>query len=112
MQKIIKTITGVKAGSKIELGYIPAEVKLIARSSLTEYLAFPAGIEGYSGDTIKFAQDGSKSYVPDCILPFEGEFIPPENDGEANTRLSKGIELGTPFGDTENDYILESLMVD
>ena len=112
MQKIIKKITGVKAGDKIELGYIPIEVKLTAISGLVEYIAFPAGIEGYSGDTIKVAQDGSKSFVPDGILPFEGEFIPPENPGEVNTRLSKGIELGSPFGDTATDYILESLMAD
>ena len=111
MQTLIENHRGLQPGFKIELGFIPDKVIMISLSDGSEYFSYPNKDLG-TFETVLIQSDGTRVVKTDVILPFEGEFIPPENEGEANTRLSKGIEIGDNFGSAPRDFIVESYMID
>ena len=94
MQRIYKFCSGLVNEDKVEFGFIPDKVHCYNLDDLQEYEAFPSLSEEEGGRvTMIVAAYGAKSPIANMIVPFEGEFIPPENEGEANTRLSKGIQI-------------------
>ena len=101
--------TDLKEGSKVELGFIPEKVVVtdpVTGVAFVSYPEFPNNAPG----TIQIAADGTRTIlaIDAGIKPFEGEFIPPASEGEANVRKSKGIELGSAFGATGKGYIIEA----
>ena len=100
-------------GDKVEIGYIPEKIVLTSKSTGDKYTAFAdaENTEIFKTYYQKFS-DGTGVILPDaeCLIPFEGEFLPPEEVGGPNTRLSRGFVIpDTMTGfDDGGDYYVET----
>ena len=112
MQRIYKVCTDLNNGSKVEFGFIPDKVHCFNLDNLAEFISYPSSVEDIdNAQTIEVNPDGVKTGALGVILPFEGEFIAPENEGEANVRLSKGIIFKSGLS-TDADLLIIAEMND